>query len=335
MFERILVPLDGSRRAEQMLPLAQHVAGWFDAELTLFHVLSPIRTVPTSAVPAATGRPVAGEIPYPGELHDRGLSLGSAYLDELVARLSDRGVQARTGMVAGLAADMIAARSVAGGFGLIAMTTTARPPVLRLFRRGTLRALWPLAPVPLLVLGDNYVQSENVRTLRPERLTVPLDGSRPAEWGLLYARRIAQAAGLPVTLLRSVFRPPFLQPDGPEPGPAAAGDAGRYLSEKAEDLRSRGIKVETRLSYRDPARAMASGQPDEPSHMVVMGSHMRCGWQRALLGSGADDVIRRSRGAVMVIPTGRARRGARLAEDDAEAPLEQQATLDRPSAEAR
>ena len=329
MFERILVPLDGSERAERVLPLVMHVAGWFPAELTLFHVLSPIRTVPTGSGPAATGRQVTGEIQYPDELHDRGLSLGSAYLDEVVSRLNDRGVGARMGIVAGDTADMIAARAVAGGFGLIAMTTTARPPFLRLFRRGTLRRVWPLAPVPLLVLGDNFIEAEHARALHPEGLIVPLDGSRLAEWGLLFARRVAHASGLPVRLLRSIFRPPLARVDGSEPDSGDGGDAERYLSEKAEELRSHGVEVDARLSYRDPAHAVADAQRGEPPRMVVMSSRMRCGWQRALLGSETDEVIRRSHGGIMVIPAGRARRVARLVEDDGETPSEPSATQNR------
>ncbi|NQU97739.1 MAG: universal stress protein [Chloroflexi bacterium] len=320
MFERILVPLDGSERAERVLPLVMHVAGWFDAELTLFHVLSPIQTRPTGSGPVATGRQVAGEIQYPDAFHDRGLSLGSAYLDEVVARLNDRGVRARMGIVAGDTADMIAARTIAGGFGLIAMTTTARLPFLRLFRRGTLRGVWPLAPVPLLVLGDNFIGAEHARELHPEGLIVPLDGSRSAEWGLLFARRVAHASGLPVLLLRSIFRPPLARVDGSEPGSGDGGDAERYLGEKAEELRSHGIEVDTRLSYSDPAHAVADEQRGEPPRMVVMSSRMRNGWQRALLGSETDEVVRRSHGGIMVIPVGRARRVARLVEDDTGTP---------------
>ena len=96
-------------------------------------------------------------------------------------------------------------------------------------------------------------------------------------------------------------------------------DAERYLSERAEALQAQGIEVETKLSYRDPAYAVADEQPGDFSRMVVMASRMRRGWRRAILGSGSDEVIRRSHGAVMVIPAGRARRGSRPPEDDADA----------------
>ena len=320
MFERILVPLDGSERGERMLPLALHVARWFDAELTLFHVLSRVRPVASGSAPGTAARQPPGDIRYPDELHDRGLSLGGAYLDEVARRVRDRGGRVRTGIVAGKPAEMIAARAVAGGFGLIAMTTTARPPALRFFRRGTLRAVWPVAPVPLLVLGDGFVLEEDVRALSPDGLLVLLDGSRRAEWGLLYARVLARAGKLPVTLLRSVLRPP-LAPVDDAVRPTGCRDVEQYLDERAEALRSHGVEAVSELTYRDPAYAVAEAQRADPGRMVVVASRMRRGLRRAILGSWADEVVRHSRGAVMVVPTGRARRGSGLPDAETDEPL--------------
>lgn len=42
-YRRIMVPLDGSKRAECVLPLAEKLAGTWDAELLLVHVLLPPR----------------------------------------------------------------------------------------------------------------------------------------------------------------------------------------------------------------------------------------------------------------------------------------------------
>jgi len=316
VFERILVPLDGSERAERALPLAMHVSEWFGAELTLFHVLSPLRSTRTGVGPTSTRPGGPADIPYPDELHDRGLSLGSAYLDEVVTRLRDHGVAARTGIVSGDAADMIVARAEAGRFSMIAMTTTTLPPFLRLFRWGTLRGVWREATVPLLILDDGTRQADSARATVPEGLVVPLDGSRAAEWALVYARRMAQGAGLPVMLLRSVFRPPFARLNGSVPGTGASPDAERYLAEKADELRSHGIETTTALDYRDPSRAIVAAQDRDFSRMVVMASRMRRGWRRSLLGSRADEVVRLSRGAVMVIPAGRTRRAGEPVEDD-------------------
>ena len=45
MFERILVPLDGSRLSTKALPYASEIAKKFDAELVLLQVLEPTRPV--------------------------------------------------------------------------------------------------------------------------------------------------------------------------------------------------------------------------------------------------------------------------------------------------
>ena len=53
MYERMLVPLDGSVSAEAILPFAEQVAGPLDAELVLFRVQeppSPIELVASAGV---------------------------------------------------------------------------------------------------------------------------------------------------------------------------------------------------------------------------------------------------------------------------------------------
>ena len=68
---RILVPLNGSRKSEHILPFASMVADWFSGEITLFHSLPPTH-------PARGARP--GQVHYPDAPHDRGTALAMAYL---------------------------------------------------------------------------------------------------------------------------------------------------------------------------------------------------------------------------------------------------------------
>ena len=42
MYERVLVPLDGSERAEAILPIVEQMAGPLDAEFVLLRVVEPI-----------------------------------------------------------------------------------------------------------------------------------------------------------------------------------------------------------------------------------------------------------------------------------------------------
>ena len=73
VFERVIVPLDGSERAERVLRLVVPLAHWLGAEVTLLHVL----------VPRLERRGGREEISYPDTLHDRAMSLAGEYLTEV------------------------------------------------------------------------------------------------------------------------------------------------------------------------------------------------------------------------------------------------------------
>jgi nucleotide-binding universal stress UspA family protein len=71
MYERILVPLDGSSRSEAALPHAERLASSFDSEVLLLWVLTH-------------------------EAGDRGSSPAQDYVEGLRARLKSAGISART-----------------------------------------------------------------------------------------------------------------------------------------------------------------------------------------------------------------------------------------------
>jgi nucleotide-binding universal stress UspA family protein len=139
---RILVPLNGFRRSEQILPFASMLADWFSGEITLFH------TLPTTH-PARGARP--GQVQYPDAPHDRGTSLAAAYLEEIVSRLGPHGVKSRWGVATGDTASMIASRSATSSFGIVAIATTARSRPHRFVSRASLNGVQPNPPKQLIV----------------------------------------------------------------------------------------------------------------------------------------------------------------------------------------
>jgi len=48
MYKKILVPLDGSKRAEMILPHVEELAHRFDASIFLLRVIEPIKVFPTT-----------------------------------------------------------------------------------------------------------------------------------------------------------------------------------------------------------------------------------------------------------------------------------------------
>lgn len=89
MFKRIIVPLDGSKLAEQALPYALAQAEKFGAELILLQVLEPLPDVTFSA-------PVTVR-----SAERRSAELAREYLEAVAARIRPQGVALRAEQIEG------------------------------------------------------------------------------------------------------------------------------------------------------------------------------------------------------------------------------------------
>ncbi len=78
----------------------------------------------------------------------------------------------------------------------------------------------------------------------------------------------------------------------------AADEATGYVAAAAEE---RGVPVEEHVRVGEPARAIRKFVDDADVDLVVMGSHGRSGLSRALLGSVAEKVLRRTSLPVLVV----------------------------------
>jgi nucleotide-binding universal stress UspA family protein len=89
MYKRIVVPLDGSKLAEQALPHAVAQAKKFGAELVLLQVLEPLPDVSFSA-------PITVR-----SAERRSAELAREYLEEAGARIREQGIALRTEQIEG------------------------------------------------------------------------------------------------------------------------------------------------------------------------------------------------------------------------------------------
>jgi nucleotide-binding universal stress UspA family protein len=89
MYKRILVPLDGSKLAEQALPHAAVHAGQFGAEIVLLKVLGPLPE------PSMAGRGVVRSAEAASAL------LAQDYLEGIAAGLREQGFPTQTATVEG------------------------------------------------------------------------------------------------------------------------------------------------------------------------------------------------------------------------------------------
>ena len=141
MYERVLIPVDGSELAETILPFAEKVAGPADAEVLLLAVVEPLS--PGEAMAAAG-------VMAPDTLLMREME-ARAYVDKLAARLGDKGLRARALVRLGTPATEIAATAADQGADLIAMTTRGRSGLGRLVFGSVAEAVLRSASVPVLM----------------------------------------------------------------------------------------------------------------------------------------------------------------------------------------
>jgi len=142
MYERVLIPLDGSEVAEQILPFAEKVAGPLDAEIALLRVVEPIS--PGEAL-------AAGGVVAPDAFLLRELD-AKRYLMNVERQLTEKGLRVRTRVLLGPAADEIVAAAGTLGADLIAMTTHGRSGMGRLLFGSVAEAVLHAAQVPVLMI---------------------------------------------------------------------------------------------------------------------------------------------------------------------------------------
>ena len=142
--DEILVPLDGSRRAEAALPAALGMATLFSARLALIQAVEPVAMM--AHVPVA----------FPQALDEELTALrrreAQDYLDDVVARLRASGVETRASAVlAGSVVAGIQAAAMSPGVGMIALAMQGHGGLRRLVLGSIADKLVRTGEVPVLV----------------------------------------------------------------------------------------------------------------------------------------------------------------------------------------
>ena len=141
MYQRVLVPLDGSRVAEAILPFIEQIAGPLDMEVLLVRVV-PLTSMDVAAMAkeAQLGEPILKELDAQG------------YLEPLVASLKAKGVRAGARVRIGDPATEIVAAAKEINADLIAMTTHGRSGLGRLLFGSVAEAVLRSSPIPVFLL---------------------------------------------------------------------------------------------------------------------------------------------------------------------------------------
>jgi nucleotide-binding universal stress UspA family protein len=315
MFYRILVPLDGSLRAEAAIPVAARLARASHGTVILVRsvelppVISPLGAPPA---PVMTPEPFNGS-----ERADE----AARYLERLASQKPLAGLKTLTQVAEGPAVDSILALSQQERADLIVMCARG----MRAYHRWKLGSVTQHvahhAQAPVLVLNELTTGAPERQFATVRRALVPLDGSALAEAAIPAAIQL-MAAQAPdngsLHLLRVVS--PFAGEERGATQESVVAEANAYLQRLTERLTATptehlrlsvtaGTVVDADAASAILAAAEPAGEPSGEAgerstigrDMIVMATHGRTGILRWSLGSITERVLQATELPLLIV----------------------------------
>ncbi|MDA1129160.1 MAG: universal stress protein [Chloroflexi bacterium] len=295
MYEKILVPLDGSKTAETILPNVVKLARASDAKVVLISVDT---SGPDAGPNAGRSQSSWGDLGNGLATLEKPDAQMKAYLDSSANMLAEMGVKAMTASATGDAAEEILAYADEHGCDLIAMSTRGQSALRRGLMGSVTDAVVRASNVPVLAVGPKTVKGSDLGgSIRS--VAVPLDGSETAEAILPHVEKLAELLSLEVVLLRVVRMVPWaygayesVPVDTTDIEASLEEEAKEYLSTVEARLTAKGIKCRSEVLHGLPWDKIVAFAGNTSGMMVAISTHGRSGIKRLVLGSVADMIIR-------------------------------------------
>ena len=297
MYSKILIPLDGSKTAEKVLPYARYLAGKFKIPVELLAVID-IAEIATH-ITAEKARFLDGMI-------EEGMRTSETYLRGVAATFGGSAVKCTVDK--GRADEAIVEKGESDTAMLIAMATHGRSGLNR-FLLGSVaeKVLRGAANPLLLVRATEEAKSDGEADFKT--IIVPLDGSELAESVLPMVAGAAKKLGLEVILFRGYHIPynAYAGDDGyyavnyDDLIAAVRDEALEYLDKKVAEVKKLGVEKVSLIAKEGFAgdEIIALGRKT-PAGLIAMCSHGRSGVKRWVLGSVTENVVRHTINPVLV-----------------------------------
>jgi nucleotide-binding universal stress UspA family protein len=291
MLRLIMVPLDGSRFAEQALPLALALARRASAKLHLVAVRPsfPLDFAGTEADEYLERVRTQIESELPGAITHRVL-------------FNEMGGLEYPPPASNSVADLLARHAEEKDAGMVIMTTHGRGGLRRAWLGSVADSLARLSSVPVLMVkphDENFgLAADADRGI--QHVIIPLDGSASAERAIPFAIDVGQLFGARYTLLRVMMTLAYTPHHDtlgdyiPElTSPLSRQSIEKYLEDVADPLRKRGLSVATHVAeHGSAAPAIVDYAATHGGSLIAMSTSGAGGMRRLFLGSVADKVVR-------------------------------------------
>jgi nucleotide-binding universal stress UspA family protein len=299
-YTRMLIPLDGSKTAENVLPYARTLARTLQIPVELMEVFDIARVA--THIPADKGPHLDTVM---AEMERR----SEDYLRKIAESFSRVSVQCT--VAKGRPENAIIEKAAADERALIAMATHGRSGISRWLLGSVAEKVLRGARNPLfLVRASQEGQTEGEADIKS--IIVTLDGSELAESVLPTAVNLALLLNLEMVLFRAYELPATAYygnedylPNYDQLRDQVKEEAAAYLDAKAAAIKAGGLEKVSSMLMEGPG-------PDEiityarktPNAIVAMCTHGRSGVQRWVLGSVTEKVVRHSGDPVLVVRAG-------------------------------
>jgi nucleotide-binding universal stress UspA family protein len=299
MFEKILVPLDGSPLAQSVLPYVMALAKGFHSRVILFHVAE-----------TALDHEAPEQKAYADETVERVRPLAENYLAGVADEFRKEGIDVETKVVKGRAAAQIVEHADKEDVRLIALSTHGRSGLARLVMGSGIDKILRACEQPVLLVRPRDEGAGGEAAGRLSKIIVPLDGSNAAEAALPFAEELAKALGLEVILIQVIgiettVHFGSMAPDSwPVPSDVLQQMdvvASGYLTGLAKQLKARGLTVQWEVLRGAAGSRIVEFAKETPDSLVTMTTHGRSGFRRWVMGSVADKVVRHTGEPVLVM----------------------------------
>jgi len=319
MLKMILVPLDGSARAEYALPVAARLARNSGGTLVLVRVVS----FATDYWPAISS-------PYPSMMQavvNGELEEAAAYLEKVAASAELAGLEIITTARHGAAAPVILATATEYHTDLIVMCSHGRTGLAHVIMGSVAEKVARHTFVPVLVVREQvgFPGVSPTEIAQPLRVLVPLDGTAYAKAALEPAAVVLTTLAAPgqrtaLHLVR-VVEPVAEQKNEMQVTQRGLSRARRYLSQTTELIREGYIapaisKQQIAVSWSvaldtDIANAIVrvaeNGEDAEGAgvfggcELIAIASHGRLGLQRWAMGSVTERVLHATKRPLLIV----------------------------------
>lgn len=297
MFDRLLLPLDGSVQAEVVLPVAARLAQAFRSTLLLLHVIE--RNAPATVH---------------GELHLTDAAAAAAYLARIAGLLRSQGLAVETHVHTVPLGDVprsIAEHAQEEQTDLIVLCTHGPSGWRDLVAGNVAQQALQHGNVPLLMVRAPGA-GQAPAPFAPADILLPLDTTEAAEAALAPATALAKAFKARLHLVSVVATADTLSGRRAPTAsllPSATralleieqDETATYLARLADRLRAAGAPVSTEVRRGDTLAQLSADHSEHHFGLIVLATHGRAGLPARLSGSVAARLIGSTSAPVLLI----------------------------------